>query len=87
MLFFEGADSVRPRPSWLDSSAAVFLNNPDPKEGSVGLYSGWSVNGQRDGAPNDGFVLVPMQILQAASEDPQVAMWLWKPVGVRVALN
>jgi hypothetical protein len=70
-----------------DTISTIFLNNPNPKEGSVGLYAGWSVNGQRDGAPNNGFVPVPMQFLQAASEDAGIAMWLWKPVGVRVALN
>ncbi|MCA0013174.1 hypothetical protein LB561_23085 [Mesorhizobium sp. B292B1B] len=70
-----------------DRISTIFLNNPNPREGSVGLYAGWSVNGLRDGAPNNGFVPVPVQFLRAALDDPQTAMWLWKPVGVRITVN
>lgn len=70
-----------------DSVRTVFLNNPNPTEGSVALYAGWTIDGVREGAPNDGFIPVPLQFLEAALEAPQIAMWLWRPVGIRVALN
>lgn len=70
-----------------DAVRTVFLNNPNPSKGSVGLYAGWTADGVREGAPNDGFVPIPLQFLRAALEDPQIAMWLWRPVGAKVALN
>ncbi|MFH1555500.1 MAG: hypothetical protein ABII76_11620 [Pseudomonadota bacterium] len=70
-----------------ETISTAFLNNPDPSMGSVGLYAGWTVGAVREGAPNDGFLPVPMQFLQAAIDDPQFAYWLWKPTGARVTIN
>jgi hypothetical protein len=70
-----------------DAVSTFLLNNPNPHQGSVAFYAGWTAGGVRDGAPNDGFIPVPMQFLEAALQDPQIAMWIWKPTGVRVTLN
>lgn len=70
-----------------DAVSMIFLNNPNPHEGSVGFYAGWTANGVRDGAPNGGFIPVPLQFLEAALQDPQMALWIWRPVGVRMTLN
>jgi hypothetical protein len=70
-----------------DTISTIFLNNPNPHEGSVALYAGWTVNGTRDGGPNDGFIPVPSQFLEAALQDPQTAMWIWRPTGARMTLN
>ncbi len=70
-----------------DAISTIFLKNPNPHEGSIGLYAGWTINGVRDGAPNDGFIPVPLQFLEAALQDPQMALWIWRPVGVRMTLN
>ncbi len=70
-----------------DTVSTIFLNNPNAHEGSVALYAGWNVNGVRDGAPNEGFLPVPLQFLEAALQDPQLAMWVWRPTGIRMTLN
>lgn len=70
-----------------DSVSTIFLNNPNPNEGSVGLYAGWSINGSREGAPNSGFLPVPLQFLDAAIKEPEIALWIWRPTGPRVMLN
>lgn len=71
----------------MDTASTVFLNNPNPRQGSVGFYAGWAVAGVRHGAPNDGFLPVPAQFLSIALRDPQIATWIWKPVGTKVILN
>jgi hypothetical protein len=70
-----------------DNISTVFLSNPRPHEGSIGLYAGWTVNGVRDGTPNNGFIPVPLRFLEAAIEDPQIPMWIWRPSGVRMVMN
>ncbi|MBS4004943.1 MAG: hypothetical protein KGZ91_16340 [Afipia sp.] len=70
-----------------DSVSTIFLNNPNPNDGSVGLYAGWSINGSREGAPNNGFLPVPLQFLDAAIKEPEIALWIWRPTGPRVVLN
>jgi hypothetical protein len=70
-----------------DTISSVFLDNRNPNEGSVALYAGWTVDGVREGVPNEGFVPVPLQFLAAGLDDPQIASWIWSPVGVRLALN
>ena len=61
-----------------DKISTISLLDPDPTGGSVMLYAGWQVNGEPHGAPNDGYVPVPMQLLRAVVNDPEVADW---PVG------
>jgi hypothetical protein len=70
-----------------DAISTVILHNQNPHEGSVCLYAGWTVNGVRDGAPNGGFSPVPLQFLLAVLQDPQIAMWIWRPTGARMMLN
>jgi hypothetical protein len=70
-----------------ESVSTIFLDNPNPHEGSVGLFAGWTVNGVRDGALNGGFVPVPQQFLNAVLQDPQIAIWIWRPTGARMTLN
>lgn len=70
-----------------ETISTVFLSNPNVNEGSIGFFAGWKVGDVREGAPNDGFVPVPLQFLKAACKDPQIAMWIWKPAGVQVAIN
>jgi hypothetical protein len=70
-----------------DTISTAFLRNPSAHEGSVALYAGWTINDKRDGAPNDGFLPVPMQFLEGALKDPQIAMWLWRPVGIRTVIH
>jgi len=71
-----------------DTLSTIFIGNPNPHEGSLQLLAGWCTgDGDREGTPNEGFVPVPLQFLRAACQDPQIAMWIWKPVGVRMTLN
>ena len=46
------------------------------------LYAGWQVDGEPRGAPNDGYLPFPTQLLHAVVNDPAVAAWLSHPVGV-----
>ena len=70
-----------------DAISTIFLNNPNPQEGSIELLAGWTIKGKRDGAPNNGFMPVPLQFLQGVIQDAQLALWIWRPVGVRIMLN
>jgi hypothetical protein len=70
-----------------DTLPTSFFWNDNPHEGSVAFYAGWITNGVRDGAPNGGFMPVPMQFLEATLQDPQIALWIWRPVGFRMMLN
>jgi hypothetical protein len=70
-----------------DNISTVVLSNSSPHEGSIGLYAGWTTDGVREGAPNKGFIPVPLRFLEAAMEDPQIPMWIWRPIGVRMVMN
>lgn len=70
-----------------DTISTVHLNNPSPTEGSIMFLAGWSVEDQRFGAPNDGFFPVPKQFLRSALNEPEVAMWVWRPVGMRILMH
>lgn len=83
--FTHGVALIAREPS--DAVRTVFLHNPNPYEGSVGLYAGWNSNGVRQGAPNDGFIPVPVQFLEAVLRDPKTALWIWKPIGTQIVLN
>jgi hypothetical protein len=63
-----------------DTISTVGLLDPDPMAGSIMLYAGWQIDGQPDGAPNDGFLPVPRQLLRAVVNDPTVAYSFWHPV-------
>jgi hypothetical protein len=64
-----------------DTISTVALLDPSPMGGSIMLYAGWQVEGESHGAPNDGYFPVPVQLLRAAVNDPEVASWLCRPVG------
>lgn len=70
-----------------DTMSTVFLNNPNLDEGSVGFFAGWTEGEERQGAPNNGYVPVPTQFLEAVLADPEIALWIWRPEGARVNLN
>jgi hypothetical protein len=60
-----------------DAISTVVLMDPDPMSGSITLYAGWRVDGEPYGAPNDGYVPVPNQLLRAVVSDPRYAYPLW----------
>jgi len=70
-----------------DSIATISLGDPNPNAGSVVFYGGYKVGEVAGGAPNDGYMPVPLQFLRSAIEDPEVAMWIWRPVGMRGYMN
>lgn len=70
-----------------DTISTVLVSNPNPHQGSICLNAGWRVGGVRCGAPNDGFLPVPLQLARAALVNPQAMMWIWRPVGRRLLVN
>lgn len=60
-------------PSGIQSLAVIGLFDPNPMGGSIMLYAGWQVDGEPDGAPNDGYTPVPVQLLRAVVHDPELA--------------
>jgi len=63
-----------------DTISTAGLFDPDPMSGSVMLYAGWQLDGEPYGAPNEGYVPVPGQLLRAVVNDPRVAYAFWHPV-------
>lgn len=66
-----------------DRISTLYLHDPNPKFGSIGIYAGWIEDGAPNGAPNNGYIPVPMQFLLGAIKDPETAMWIWRPVGAK----
>ena len=66
-----------------DTISTVGLFDPDPTSGSVMLYAGWQVGGEPCGAPNEGYVPVPGQLLRAVVNDQRVAYTFWRIAGLR----
>jgi hypothetical protein len=64
-----------------DRFEAIMLHDRNPSKGSIMLQAGWTVHEHRFGAPNDGYLPVPMQFFQNAIDDPAVAMWIWRQAG------
>lgn len=64
-----------------DAISTLAMIDPNPTAGSIMLYAGWQVDGEPHGAPNDGYLPLPTQLLQAVVNDPAVAAWLSHPVG------
>ena len=52
-----------------------------PSVGSIVLHAGWQIDGKAYGAPNDGYMPVPVQLLRAVVSNPAVAYALACPVG------
>jgi hypothetical protein len=64
-----------------DTISTVGLLDPDPMAGSITLYAGWQMDGEPYGAPNDGYLPVPAQLLRAVVFNPEVAYSLSRRVG------
>ena len=60
-----------------DAISTVGLADRDPRGGSIMLYAGWQVNGEPHGAPNEGYIPVPGQLLRAIVSDPRYAYPFW----------
>ena len=58
-----------------DTISTVGVLDRDSMAGSITLHAGWQVGGEPYGAPNDGYVPVPGQLLRAVVNDPTVAYW------------
>ena len=65
-----------------DTISTVALLDPHPDHGSMMLYAGWQVDGEPFGAPNEGYVPVPGQLLRAVVNEPKVAYSFWLTPGV-----
>jgi hypothetical protein len=65
-----------------DTISTVALLDPHPAGGSVMLYAGWQVDGEPFGAPNEGYVPVPGELLKAVVNEPKVAYSFWLTPGV-----
>jgi len=70
-----------------DRISTIMLNDPSPNSGSIALFAGWRTDAGAEGAPNGGFLPVPMQFVSAAVNDLQVAFWIWRPVGVKAIVQ
>jgi hypothetical protein len=83
--FVPGMAVVPRRPG--DTVSTVALLDPSPMAGSIALYAGWQVDGEPYGAPNDGYMPVPVQLLRAVVQDPVIAYSLSRPVGLSPAIH
>jgi hypothetical protein len=70
-----------------DTISTVGLIDPHPMRGSMTLYAGWQVDGEPIGAPNDGYVPVPWQLLRAVVDDPKVAYSFWHTTRVPKSIH
>jgi hypothetical protein len=70
-----------------DTISTVALLDPNPMSGSVMLYAGWQVDREPYGAPNDGYVPVPGQLLRAVVGDQRVAYSFWRTAGVPTPIH
>jgi hypothetical protein len=76
--FVHGVGVIGRQPG--DKISNVGLFDPNPNGGSLMLYAGWQVDGEPYGAPNDGYMPVPMQLLRKVVHDPAFACALSWPV-------
>ena len=70
-----------------DTISTVGLMDPRPAVGSIFLYAGWEIDGQSHGAPNDGYLPVPVQMLRGVVNNPAVAYVLSRPVGAPPSMH
>jgi hypothetical protein len=63
-----------------DAISTIGLMDPDAMGGSVVFYAGWKEGDEPCGAPNEGYIPVPGQLLRAVVRDARAAypFW-WKP--------
>jgi hypothetical protein len=70
-----------------DTISVVGLHDPRPTGGSIMLYAGWQVDSKPYGAPNDGFMPFPVQLLRAVVNDMEYAYSLCRPVIAPVSMH
>jgi hypothetical protein len=70
-----------------DTTSTVLLIDSNPTQGSIFLNAGWQIGGEPRGAPNQGYVPVPVQLLRAVVNDPRVAYSFWKKGGAPMPLH
>jgi hypothetical protein len=64
-----------------DTISTVVLYDPDPLGGgSIALYAEWEVDGQPFGAPNEGYLPVPLQLLRKVVNDQRAQVFLSRAV-------
>jgi hypothetical protein len=73
--FVHGMAIIERQPG--DTVSTIALLDPNPAGGSITLYAGWQVDGEPHGAPNEGYVPVPGQLLRAVVHDARVAYSFW----------
>ena len=84
--FVNGSAIIARQPG--DTISTVALLDPDPMGiGSVMLYAGWQLKGEACGAPNNGYMPVPRQLLRAVVHDPAVALSFWATDGAPMRMN
>ncbi len=76
---FRHAVGLFPRRSG-DTISAVGLIDAHPEAGSIVLHAGWKIDGQPQGVPGNGYFPVPLWLVHAAINEPDVAAALWYPV-------
>ena len=64
-----------------DRISTTGLGDRRPGVGTIVLYAGWEIDGKAHGAPNDGYLPVPVQLLRGVVNDSVVAHALARPVG------
>lgn len=70
-----------------DAISTVALRGPGPTGGSIVLYAGWQVDGKPYGAPNEGFIPFPVQLLRAVVNDMEWAYSLCQPAAVSMSVH
>ena len=70
-----------------DTISTVALLDPSPTGGSMTFYARWSLDGEAFGAPNEGCVPVPGQLLRAVVFDPSVAYSFWRTAGAPTPIH
>lgn len=64
-----------------DTIPSIALYDPDPLgRGSIALYAGWEIDGQPFGAPNEGCLPVPLQLLRHVVNNPGFGVFLSRSV-------
>ena len=70
-----------------DTISTIGLGDPRPSWGTIVLYAGWEVDGQPHGAPNNGYMPVPVQLLRGVMINPAVAHALARPVAAPPSIH
>jgi hypothetical protein len=70
-----------------DKIATVALLDHRPNQGSITLYAGWLEGDEPQGAPNGGYMPVPLRLVDDAIANPALASCLACPVRTRSATH